>query len=46
MKLEKEELEKISGGEIGTWVYLIVTSIIIFASGIITGYTHEKPCGN
>ncbi len=46
MKLKDEELEKVNGGEVGMWVYLIVTSIIIFASGVITGYTHGKPCNN
>ncbi len=46
MKLSDESLEKIEGGEVGIWVYLIVTSVIIFASGIINGYTHVKPCNN
>lgn len=46
MKINDEELEKINGGEAGLWIYLIVTSIIVFASGVLQGYTHGKECGN
>ncbi len=43
-KISEKNLEKIVGGEVSVWIYLIVTSIIIFLSGVIEGYTHPEPC--
>ena len=40
-KINNKKLEKITGGEVSVWVYLIATSIIIFLSGVIKGYTHR-----
>ena len=43
-KINNKKLEKITGGEVSVWVYLIATSIIIFLSGVIKGYTHPESC--
>lgn len=43
-KISDKNLEKIIGGELSVWVYLIASSIVIFLSGVIDGYTHPEPC--
>lgn len=45
-KLENKKLREISGGEITVWGCVAVAAILIFASGIIKGYTHPKHCND
>ncbi len=45
-KINDKKLEKIIGGEVAVGVYLAVSSIAIFISGIIYGFTHPNPCKN
>lgn len=44
-KLSDKRLEKITGGEVSVMVYLIATTIVVFISGILDGYTNPKKCG-
>lgn len=44
-KISDKKLEKIIGGEISVMVYLIATTIVVFLSGILEGYTNPKKCG-
>ncbi len=43
-KIKKKDLEKITGGEVSVWVYVVAAAITVFISGIIEGYTHPKSC--
>lgn len=43
-KISNKELEKITGGELSVWVYVVTAAIVTFVSGIIDGYTHPKSC--
>ena len=40
----KEELLKITGGELTVWTCLAISAVVIFITGIITGYTYPEPC--
>lgn len=40
----KEELSKIIGGELTIWTCLGIGALIVFITGIITGYTYPESC--
>lgn len=45
-KLDRKKLKQITGGEITVWGCVLVAAIVIFASGIIKGYTNPESCNN
>ena len=45
-KISSEELNNIKGGTtISVWTGIIYSSIIIFISGLIEGFTNPSKCG-
>lgn len=45
-KLETNKLKQITGGEITVWGCVIVAAIIVFAAGVIKGYTNPESCNS
>lgn len=45
-RLNSGKLQRIVGGEVTVLGCIIVATIVVFASGIIKGYTHPKGCEN
>lgn len=44
-KIDDDKLDLIKGGEIGTvWVFVIVSAVVVFLSGVIEGFTNPSKC--
>jgi len=44
-RIKKEELDNIKGGAmISVWTGIVITSIVVFISGVIEGITNPERC--
>lgn len=45
-ELEKEEMKNIDGGASATLITTVVAGIVIFITGILSGYSNPQKCNN
>ena len=43
--IDYKNMEKITGGSNLAGIALVVTAVVIFLSGLISGYTNPERCG-
>lgn len=46
IELEKEEMKKIDGGASTAIIATVVAGIVVFITGILSGYSNPQKCNN